>query len=99
MRADDAGSRRLHATAYVLSQGQLIQRLLSGQRVVEAAEGFVFGAYRTFQVRVRDLAAMTGYGFGPLAAADPLDRAGEREARGLGAKPVVLVDRFDAVVL
>ena len=61
--------------------------------------GIVFGAYRTFQVRVRDLAAMTGYGFGPLAAADPLDRAGEREARGLGAKPVVLVDRFDAVVL
>lgn len=99
LAADDAGGRRLHATAYVLSQGQLIQRLLSGQRVVEAAEGFVFGAYRTFQVRVRDLETMTGYGFGPLAAADPLDRVEEREARGLGAKPVVLVDRFSAVVL
>lgn len=96
---DEDGARHLHATAYVLSQGPLIQRLLAGRGVTEAAEGFVFGAYRTFQVRVRDLAAMTGYDFGPLAGADPMDRPAIIEARGFGAKPVVLVDRFASIVL
>lgn len=96
---DSAGARRLHATAYVLSQGQLIQQMLAGRDLTEAAEGFAFGAWKTFQVRVRDLAEMTRYDFGPLAAADPLDRDETREARGLGAKPVVQVDRFEAIVL
>ncbi len=96
---DDTGQRRLHATAYVLSQGQLIQRLLADAGLTEATEGFAFGAFRTSQVRIRDLEAITRYDFGPLAAADPLGRDEAREARGLGAKPVVLVDRFDAIVL
>lgn len=93
---DDQGGRRLHATAYLLGQGQLIQRFLAGRGLTEAAEGFAFGAYRTFQIRVCDLETLTGYGFGGLAAADPMERAGTTE---LAAKPVVLVDRFSAIIL
>ncbi len=66
---------RLHATAYVLSQGPLIADLLAQRGRPEAVEGFVFGAYRTYQVRISDLAQMTGYDFGPLVAADPMAHA------------------------
>lgn len=69
---------RLHATAYVLSQGPLIADLLAAKGRTEAVEGFVFGAFRTYQVRLADLAQMTGYDFGPLLAADPMARAVER---------------------
>lgn len=77
MRAEageDAGALRLHATAYVLSQGAFIADYLARRRAPEALEGFAFGAWRTFQVRVADLEAVTGYDFGPLRDADPLAR-------------------------
>lgn len=80
---------RLHATAYVLSQGPLIADLLARRGRTEAVEGFVFGAFRTYQVQISDLAAMTGYDFGPLVAADPLARAVERmETQPSPVKPL-----------
>jgi endonuclease G len=59
---DDTGD--LTATAYVLSQGRMIRRL------VEAA--FVYGQYMTYQVQVARVAAETGLDFGRLPEADPL---------------------------
>lgn len=64
----------LHATAYVLSQGDLIAGIISDRGLVEATEGFTYGAHETYQIRVRDLEAQTGHDFGPLADFDPLDR-------------------------
>jgi endonuclease G len=58
----------LSATAYLLSQEQLIKGLEI------AAEAFSYGAYRTYQVPVRHVEDITGLSFGPLADADPLSR-------------------------
>lgn len=63
----------LSATAYLLSQARLIDDL--------AEEGFVFGAYRTFQVPVAALTELTGLDFGALPAADPLARVTEEETQ------------------
>ncbi|KDN18078.1 DNA/RNA non-specific endonuclease [Amycolatopsis rifamycinica] len=57
----------LSATAYLLSQAELIQGL-------EAATEFDYGAYRTYQVPVTRIAELTGLSFGDLPAADPLTR-------------------------
>ena len=88
---------RLHATAYVLSQGPLIADLLAAKGRTEAVEGFVFGAYRTYQVRIADLAQMTGYDFGPLLDADPMARAVERSEGA--SSPVKPLNGFADVVL
>jgi endonuclease G len=66
----------LSATAYLLSQAELI----AGLEV--ALEEFSYGAYRTFQVPVRTIEERTRFSFGTLADADPLagleaDRADE----------------------
>jgi endonuclease G len=58
----------LSATAYLLSQDQLIKGLEI------AAEAFSYGAYRTYQVPVRRVEDITGLSFGPLADVDPLGR-------------------------
>ncbi|MEV7096728.1 DNA/RNA non-specific endonuclease [Amycolatopsis sp. NPDC051045] len=55
----------LSATAYLLSQEELIRGL-------EAAGEFDYGAYRTYQVPVRRIAELTGLSFGDLPGADPL---------------------------
>ena len=68
----DADTGGLHATAYLLSQGQLIRDLLEKRSKVEGVEGFVLGEYRTFQIAVRDLAEATEYDFSAYLAADPL---------------------------
>jgi endonuclease G len=70
----DSESSELHATAYLLSQGDLIRRLIEQRSRVEALEGYVLGEYRTFQIAIRDLAAATGYDFSAYEAADPLAR-------------------------
>jgi endonuclease G, mitochondrial len=70
----DVDDKALHATAYVLSQGQLIQKLLDRRSRKEGLEGVVLGAYRTFQVAIADLADATGYDFGAYIQADPLAR-------------------------
>ncbi|UQS16295.1 DNA/RNA non-specific endonuclease [Pseudomonas sp. HS6] len=70
----DAGGKMLHATAYVLSQGQLLRELLEKRSKHEAVEGFELGPYRTFQIAIVDLAAATGYDFSAYSASDPLTR-------------------------
>ncbi|MEH0198824.1 DNA/RNA non-specific endonuclease [Caulobacter sp. CCNWLY153] len=62
----------LHATAYLLSQGQLIRKLLEDRNRSEAVEGFRLGAYRTFQIAIKDLEEATGMNFHDLRNHDPL---------------------------
>ena len=57
----------LSVTGYLLSQASLLDDL-------ETFEEFSYGAYRTFQVPVSRIAALTGLGLDPHAAADPLER-------------------------
>lgn len=88
---------RLHVTAYVLSQGPLIQAMLDRQGRSEGIEGFTFGAFRTFQVRLADLAETLGYDFGTLPGFDPLARRVERsESMALPVRPI---DRPGDIVL
>jgi endonuclease G len=56
----------LSATGYLLSQERLIEGL-------ESDEPFSYGAYKTFQVKVADVAQLTGLSFGALPEADPLE--------------------------
>ncbi|MBB4615378.1 DNA/RNA non-specific endonuclease [Novosphingobium taihuense] len=72
----------LHATAYLLSQGELIRALLEKRSRSEANEGLNLGAYRTFQIAIADLADATGHDFSAYAAADPLRRITEGLADG-----------------
>ncbi|GAA7771307.1 nuclease [Cupriavidus sp. SHE] len=86
----DAKDKALHATAYILSQGQLIRDLLEKRSRTEVLEGFVLGGYRTFQVAISDLAEATGYDFSAYVKADPLFKSTEgREAIKRG-EPVFL---------
>ncbi|MEJ6404613.1 DNA/RNA non-specific endonuclease [Yoonia sp. 2307UL14-13] len=66
MLAEDGAS--LHATSYVLGQSEFVLQMLRQDQMAD----FTFGAFGTFQVRIADLEAMTGYDFGALSAADPL---------------------------
>ncbi len=65
--------KALRATAYVLSQGQLLRSLLEKRSRRETLEGFQLGEYRTFQVAISDLAEATGYDFQHYVAFDPLN--------------------------
>ena len=69
----------LHATAYVLSQGQMIRDLLEERSRTEGLEGFVLGEYRTFQVAIADLADATGYDLSRYVPFDPLGAAAPEE--------------------
>ncbi|WP_410218022.1 DNA/RNA non-specific endonuclease [Paracoccus sp. (in: a-proteobacteria)] len=60
----DAKTGQLSATGYVLSQGRMIRQL------VESV--FVYGSYRTYQVRIALIGAETGLDFAGLTAFDPL---------------------------
>ncbi|MCP5304945.1 MAG: DNA/RNA non-specific endonuclease [Chromatiaceae bacterium] len=60
----DVGTGQLSATGYVLSHGPMIRGL------VESA--FVYGSYKTYQVRIALIAEQTGLDFGALLQADPL---------------------------
>ncbi len=60
----DANTGKLSATGYVLSHGPMIRNL------VESV--FVFGSYKTYQVRIALIAEQTGLDFGALTKADPL---------------------------
>ncbi|MGO7359989.1 DNA/RNA non-specific endonuclease [Rhizobium ruizarguesonis] len=75
----------LHASGYVLSQGDLIRELLERRSRVEAVEGFVLGAYRTFQVAIGHIEEITGLRFPALREADPLAQvAGGAESVAAG---------------
>jgi endonuclease G, mitochondrial len=77
---------KLSATAYLLSQRELI----SGLRT---REPFSYGAYRTYQVPLRKIEELTGLSFGRLIDADPLARE-----RGV-TTPTRELDRFEDAVL
>ncbi|HKP78731.1 MAG TPA: DNA/RNA non-specific endonuclease, partial [Phenylobacterium sp.] len=92
----DQDGAQLHATAYVLSQGQLLRKLLERRSRREGLEGFTLGAYRTFQVAIKDLAEATGYDFSAYAAADPLMRQeGAKEAVDAGEPIFVPLETVD----
>jgi endonuclease G len=96
----DKDGKALHATAYVLSQGQLIRTLLEKRSQREALEGMVLGAYRTFQVAIADLAEATGYDFSAYLAADPLAQAEPgQEAIGRGEPVYLPIGEFADLVL
>lgn len=84
----DADRDALHATAYLLSQGDLIRDLLEKRERTEAVEGFVLGPYRTFQIAIRDLADATGYDFAAYLAADPLGRTDPGREAAADATPL-----------
>ena len=96
----DSERNKLHATAYLLSQGQLIRKLLEDRDRSEAVEGFVLGPYRTFQISLADLEDATGYDFGALKDADPLGQSKEgQEAAAANVPVVVPLETFGDVVL
>jgi endonuclease G len=68
----NADTGALSATGYVLSHGPMIRDL------VEAA--FVYGEYKTYQVRIDRIGKATGFDFGALCDHDPLARPGVNEA-------------------
>ena len=78
-------SGELSATAYLLSQAELIEGL-----EIEP-EAFSYGAYRTYQVPVRRVEALTRLSFGTLPDFDPLER--------LEAEVVAELDRPEEIVL
>ncbi|MEM6354535.1 MAG: DNA/RNA non-specific endonuclease [Pseudomonadota bacterium] len=76
VRADTGA---LSATAYLLTQGEMIRDL------TEAA--FVLGEYKTYQVKVSRIAALTGFDFSALEAHDPL-RTEPETLFGRAARPL-----------
>ncbi|MBM7502998.1 DNA/RNA non-specific endonuclease [Agromyces aurantiacus] len=97
--ASDGGGQRLHATAYLLSQGELIRDLLEKRSRVEGVEGFVLGAYRTFQIAIADLAEATGMDLAHYVPFDPLggSRIGT-EAIESGEPLFVPLEMLDQIV-
>lgn len=96
----DGNASKLHATAYLLSQGDLIRELLERRSRTEGMEGFVLGEYRTFQIAIRDLADATGYDFSPYLAADPLAATKPGQEAIKSDEPLfVPLDSLDQVVL
>ncbi|WP_432877216.1 DNA/RNA non-specific endonuclease [Kribbella sp. CA-245084] len=95
-----SGGRKLHATAYLLSQGLLIRDLLEKRSRVEAVEGFVLGPYRTFQIAVADLADATGYDLSTYIPADPLGAARIGDEAAATREPAfVPLESFDQLVI
>lgn len=82
----------LHATGYVLSQGQMFAELQQARNNLEAIEGFQFGPYRTYQVAIANIEEITGLSFAALRGADPLEqRVGGAESlpgRGVVYSPI-----------
>ncbi len=93
----DESETKLRATAYLLSQGQLIKELLLKRSRTEGMEGVVLGEYRTFQIAIADLASATGYDFSAYVAADPLFRP--QEAVEVSDPVYVSLTSLDAIRL
>ena len=72
--------------------------MLQEDGLTESTEGFEFGEFKTFQVRIRDLETMTGYKFGALSTHDPLNKLAETESL-VSAKPIIELDALDQMVL
>lgn len=96
----DASGDALHSTAYVLSQGQLLRKLVESRSRRETLEGFQLGAYRTFQVAIADLAEATGYDFKDYAASDALTRVTAAQEALADGEPVFLpITGLEQIVL
>ena len=93
-----AGGDTLHATAYLLSQGDLIRELLESRDRTEANEGFVLGAYRTFQIAVRDLAEATGLRHVGVRGRRPAAARRHRRGRRRDVPVFVPLESLDQVV-
>ncbi|MER8583223.1 DNA/RNA non-specific endonuclease [Mesorhizobium sp. M1423] len=90
----------LHATGYLLTQGDLVRELLERRSRTEAVEGFVLGAYRTFQVAIKHIEEATGLSFPALRGADPLWRASGGEESLVGGRLAYLpIEDLHDVVL
>ena len=61
----DADTKKLSATGYVLTQGELLRRL---------TETFVYGAFRTYQVPISLIGEQSGLDFSKLEPHDPFAR-------------------------
>jgi endonuclease G len=97
---ENADSHKLHATAYLLSQGELIRDLLEKRSRVEGVEGFLLGDFRMFQIAISDLADATSYDFSAYVAADPLAATvGGNEALASGEPLFLPLDSEDQIVL
>jgi endonuclease G len=97
---ENADTHKLHATAYLLSQGELIRDLLEKRSKVEGVEGFVLGEFRTFQIAIADLADATGYDLSAYEAADPLAATADgQEAVASGEPLYIPLDSEDQIVL
>ena len=70
----------LSATAYLLSQKDLVD---------DIHEDFQYGAYRTFQVPVREIETLTGLDFNGLTASDPLHADEVLEGTHLGRREIL----------
>ena len=100
MLSANGDTSKLHATAYLLSQGELIRDLLERRSRTEGVEGFVLGEYRTFQIAIRDLADATGYDFKPYLAADPLASTEPGQEAIKGDEPLFIpLETLDSIVL
>ncbi|WP_262137030.1 DNA/RNA non-specific endonuclease [Pseudomonas sp. Marseille-Q5117] len=96
----DASGDALHATAYVLSQGQLLRKLVESRSRRETLEGFQLGAYRTFQVAIADLAEATSYDFRDYAASDALTRVTAAQEALADGEPLFLpITGLEQIVL
>jgi endonuclease G len=80
---------QLHATAYILSQEELL-----GLPIAAApGDDWIYGAYRTFQTSVATIEALTELDFGPLREADPyVPAAGRFGARAEDRELAELTD-------
>lgn len=76
----------LSSTGYLLSQAQLLHDGGFEALPAPAAEEFSYGAYKTFQVPLVQVEALTGLSFGELRDADPL--AGLESTAAAAARPV-----------
>jgi endonuclease G, mitochondrial len=79
------------AVAFVLSQDSLIKNL--------AAEDFVVGPYKPYQVKVTDLQARTNLDFGAFAQYDAMKSAGEESLMEAGTIKVVAIDTLGDIVI
>jgi len=92
----------LHATGYLLSQGDLIRKLLEERSAAgrggneSQAEGFQLGAYRTFQIAIKHIEQATGLRWAYLDGADPLAELGNEAVSPVTYTPL---DSADDLIL
>jgi len=85
----NADTNELSAVGYVLSQGEFIKDL------TEVA--FVFGEFRTYQVQISKIEAVTGFDFGRLRDVDTMAHAGTAEDRGF-PRAKLIADPHDLIL-